>query len=73
MRELNKSPQSYTHSPPQSLSRHLPSITRKQSIGINERIAALSSDQKTFEETARTKQNAHKHSNFDHDVTYTEP
>jgi hypothetical protein len=53
-------------------SNHPPSITRQlPSTAINKRIALLSSDKQTFKESTPIYQNALRHSNFDHEFTYT--
>ena len=49
-------------------SNHPPSIIRQLPTSINKRIALLSSDEKTFMESAPAYQNALDHSNFNHDL-----
>ena len=51
-------------------SNHPPSILRQLPTAINTRIASLSSDEQTFRECTPMYQNALKHSNFDHDLSY---
>jgi hypothetical protein len=53
-------------------SNHPPSITRRFPTPINKRIALLSSDEQTFTESTPIYQNALRHSNFDHELTYTQ-
>ena len=53
-------------------SNHPPSITRQLPTAINKRIALLSSDEQTFKESTPIYQNALRHSNFDHEFTYTQ-
>jgi hypothetical protein len=53
-------------------SNHPPSITRQLPTAINKRIALLSSDEQTFKECTPIYQNALRHSNFDHEFTYTQ-
>ena len=53
-------------------SNHPPSITRQLPTSINKRIALLSSDEQTFQESAPIYQSALRHSNFDHDMSYTQ-
>jgi hypothetical protein len=52
-------------------SNHPPSITRQLPTAINKRIALLSSHEQTFKESTPIYQNAFRHSNFDHEFTYT--
>ena len=53
-------------------SNHPPSITRQLPTAINKRIALLSSDEQTFKESTPIYQKALRHSNFDHELTYTQ-
>ena len=53
-------------------SNHPPRITRQLPTAINKRIALLSSDEQTFKESTPIYQNALRHSNFDHEFTYTQ-
>ena len=53
-------------------SNHPPSITRQLPTAINKRIALLSSDEQTFKESTPIYQSALRHSNFDHEFTYTQ-
>jgi hypothetical protein len=53
-------------------SNHPPSITRQLPTAINKRIALLSSDEQTSNESTPIYQNALRHSNFDHEFTYTQ-
>ena len=53
-------------------SNHPPSIIRQLPTSINKRIALLSSDEQTFTESPPAYQNALDHSNFNHDLNYTQ-
>ena len=52
-------------------SNYPPSITRQLPTAIKKSIALLSSDEQTFKESMPIYQNALRHSNFDHEFTYT--
>ena len=51
------------------MTKHYKTITY---TAINKRIALLSSDEQTFKESTPIYQNALRHSNFDHEFTYTQ-
>ena len=51
-------------------SNHLPCILRQLPVSVNKRISLLSSDEQAFHEAAPTYQNALKHSNYNHKLSY---